>query len=71
MSQLFNADFTFDEYLTYINEPKHLVNPIRDIRLFDHWFLEGGSKCPWYVVLIAWTPIMIFILYMMTQVNYF
>ena len=42
--------------MTYINEPKHLVNPIRDIRLFDNWFLEMCSKAAWYVIPIAYSP---------------
>ena len=29
-------DLTWDTYLQFINEPKHLVNPVRDIRLFDN-----------------------------------
>jgi 4-hydroxysphinganine ceramide fatty acyl 2-hydroxylase len=69
--QIFCADFTFDEYVTYINEPKHLVNPIRDIKLFDHWFLEAGSKAPWWGVFVAWVPMMIACIYQMTIHNYF
>jgi hypothetical protein len=41
--QIYNADFTFDEYVTYINEPKHFVNPVRDLVLFDNPFLEAVS----------------------------
>ncbi len=30
----------FQEYCEYINEPKQLLNPIRDIIFFDNWILE-------------------------------
>lgn len=55
--------------MTYINEPKHLVNPVRDIRLFDHWFLEAGSKAPWYMVPISTSPPVIYSLYIMYNYN--
>ena len=34
--QLWNTEWTFDQYYTYINEPKHLINPVRNLRLFDN-----------------------------------
>lgn len=42
-TQIYNAGFTYDDYLTYINEPKHFVNPVKDLVLFDNLFLETVS----------------------------
>lgn len=50
------ANLNWDDYIEYINQPKHLVNPVRDIVLFDNYFLEFFSKTPWYGVPIAWLP---------------
>jgi 4-hydroxysphinganine ceramide fatty acyl 2-hydroxylase len=61
--QVFQADFTFDEYVTYINEPKHLVNPIRDIRLFDNNILEACSMAPWWLIPVAYIPWMSYTVY--------
>ena len=57
LHQIFEADMSFKEYVTYINEPKHLINPVRDIRLFDNWFLEMCSKSPWWGILLAYIPL--------------
>lgn len=67
--QIYNADWSFDDYVTYVNEPKHLINPVRDIRLFDHWFLEAGSKAPWFMVPIGYSPPVLYSLYMMYHYN--
>jgi len=64
--QIFEADFSFEEYVRYINEPKHLVNPIRDIRLFDNEFCESLSKAAWYVIPIAYAPWMAWTIYQCT-----
>ena len=56
--QLFNADISFEEYCTWINEPKHVINPVRDIVLFSNPFMENYlAKTPWWVVPIAWIPV--------------
>ena len=33
-----------------------LVNPVRDMKMFDHWFLEFFSKTPWWMIPIAFFP---------------
>lgn len=33
--QMVNTDWNWNDYMEYINEPKHLVNPVRDLWLFD------------------------------------
>jgi len=48
LTQLFEANFTFQEYHTYINEPKHLINPVRDIKLFETKWLELCSMSTWW-----------------------
>lgn len=53
----------FDEYVKWINEPKHLINPVRDIRMFNDEFSEWVSKTPWYRVLIVWVPICLWHIY--------
>jgi 4-hydroxysphinganine ceramide fatty acyl 2-hydroxylase len=47
---------TFEEYCRFINEPKHLVNPVRDLKLFDSNYLEVLSKTPWWGVPLCWCP---------------
>jgi cytochrome c2 len=40
LKQIYNYNWDFQEYCEYINEPKQLLNPIRDIIFFDNWILE-------------------------------
>lgn len=55
--QLLEANLTWDDYIQFINEPKHMVNPVRDIILFDNKFFEFFSMTPWYGILLAWIPL--------------
>jgi hypothetical protein len=50
---MIDANLSWDEYITFINEPKHLVNPIRDIKIFDSWYLEMFTRTPWYFIPLA------------------
>lgn len=68
--QIYNADFTFDEYVTYINEPKHFVNPVRDLVLFDNAFLEAVSQAPWWHVPTGMIPYWTWCMYNMYYVNF-
>lgn len=45
------------EYVEFINDPKHLINPPRDFILFDAPYLEVFSKTPWYAIPIMWLPV--------------
>jgi len=54
--QIFCADFTFNEYYTYINEPKHLINPVRDITLFDFLPFELLTKSYWWMIPLCYIP---------------
>ena len=57
MWQLWQCDFNLDDYRKFVNEPKHFINPVRDIIMFENFVLEAGSRTPWYVVPIFWLPI--------------
>ena len=61
--QVYNTNWTIKTYTDYINEPKHLVNPVRDLKMFDSAFLEAGSKTPWFVIPIAYAPFELFCIY--------
>lgn len=56
MWQLFMRTFTKEEYVSFVEEPKHLINPVRDLILFETPFLEVFTKTPWYHIPIAWLP---------------
>lgn len=58
--QLWDTKMTYDEYFQFINEPKHLVNPIRDIRCFDNPYLEQLSMTPWYAIPTAYIPLVLY-----------
>ena len=46
-----------DEYVKYVEEPKHLINPVRDIILFETRILDTLlTKTPWYAIPITWLP---------------
>ena len=62
-------DLKWDDYLQFINEPKHLVNPVRGIRLFDSRFLEIVTSTPWYLIPIAYFPPITYLLYLSSQEN--
>ena len=51
---------TKEEYVRYVAEPKHLINPVRDIIMFDHWWLEMLTKTPWYHIPLFWIPWIIY-----------
>lgn len=55
--QIYQHDWTLEEYAAYINEPKHLVNPVRDLKMFDNPILENGSKTPWWIIPFAYMPV--------------
>jgi len=57
-------DLNWDSYLQFINEPKHLVNPVREIRLFDNPILELGVCTPWYFIPIAYFPVIYYCCYL-------
>lgn len=44
------------DYVKFIEEPKHIINPVRDIILFETPFLEVFTKTPWYAIPMVWLP---------------
>jgi len=61
---------TLEEYVQFINEPKHLVNPIRSLKIFDNGFLELFSLTPWFMIPIGWAPTVIYF-YSMSEISIF
>jgi 4-hydroxysphinganine ceramide fatty acyl 2-hydroxylase len=55
---------SFDEYVQFIVEPKLLINPVRDVILFDSPYLEVFSKTSWYTIPIGWSPFLIYYFYL-------
>jgi len=62
LNQLLEAEYTFDEYVKFINEPKHLVNPVRDLQIFENPIIEALSKTPWFAIPIAYLPVIFYYL---------
>lgn len=50
----------YEEYCNFINEPKHLINPCRDLKLFETPIFEYSSKTPWWRVPIVWGVIILY-----------
>ena len=61
--QIWNTDWTFEEYYRYINEPKHLVNPVRNLRLFESDFMELTTMAPWFLIPLIWIPVVSLYIY--------
>jgi 4-hydroxysphinganine ceramide fatty acyl 2-hydroxylase len=58
LHQIYKADFTLEEYITFIHDPKLLNDPPRNLRIFKSNFLEFFSMTPWYFILYFWLPVM-------------
>jgi 4-hydroxysphinganine ceramide fatty acyl 2-hydroxylase len=54
--QVWNTEWTFEEYYSYINDPKVLVNPIRDVKLFDNVVMEYLSRAEWWYIPLVYIP---------------
>lgn len=55
IEQVYNYDWDFDTYSEWINEPKILTNPVRDVILFHNRILEVLTMSPWWGVPLAWS----------------
>lgn len=62
MYQIWNANWTFDEYVEYINEPKHLVNPVRNVILFDFALFEQATQSAWWGIPLFYIPVIIYLI---------
>ena len=59
--QIFINGINKQDYLDFIHDPKHMINPPHSI-MFDTAFLEFFSKTPWYMIPIVYGPIMLYYL---------
>ena len=53
--QILTNDYEYEDYIKFIHEPKHIVNPVRDIILFENPILETMTKTPWYMIPAAFS----------------
>lgn len=51
-----------DEYLKFIHDPKHMINPPEAI-LFEAPYLEFFTKTPWYIIPMIWVPMVLYYLW--------
>jgi len=56
------SKLTKDEYVSFVEDPKHLIEP-KDAILFDSWYLEMFTKTPWYAIPLFWGPVILFMIY--------
>lgn len=56
--QVFAKDWDFDEYLHWVNQPKHIDDVNEGILMFDTPILESLSKQPWQQVIFFWALIL-------------
>ena len=42
--------------MKFINDPKLLINPVRDVKLFENPILEKLSMSPWWFIPLFWYP---------------
>ena len=58
LEQVYHYDWDFDTYSEWINEPKILTNPVRDIKLFHSPIMESLSMAPWWLIPLAYSPVL-------------
>ncbi|ORY34242.1 hypothetical protein BCR39DRAFT_517187 [Naematelia encephala] len=58
LAQVWSAPWTKEYYLSQVHNPRHLKE---SARLFGSDFLEGFTRCKWYVVPMIWGPITAFL----------
>jgi len=67
--QIWKCDWSFEEYYTYINEPKVLVNPVRDLRLFDNNIRETLTMTFWWIIPLFWIPVVSLLFYQVQEMS--
>lgn len=55
--QMMWTPWTLEEYIQYLEEPKLLINPWRNVKLFDNWFLEAITQGPYWMTPVATLPV--------------
>ena len=58
--QIYNAGFTFDDYCQWINEPKLLTNPVRDLIFFENYYIEQITKSYWWQLPLLFVPLSLY-----------
>ena len=49
-----------DQYMNFVNDPKHLTRPGDIHRMFKSPYLDFFSRTPWYHIGMFWTPVVMF-----------
>ena len=52
---MWNTEWTHADYIKYLAEPKILLSPWRNVKLFENPFMEWITQGPYWM-----TPVMIF-----------
>lgn len=60
--QIIDPTLSLDEYLAFITEPKIMLDPKKQIRIFDSDFFEFFSSTKWYAIPLFWFPIKFIVL---------
>lgn len=47
----------YEEYMNFVNDPKHLTRPGDILRMFQSPILDFFSRTPWYHIACFWTPV--------------
>lgn len=60
--QIIDPTLSLEEYLAFITEPKIMLDPKKQIRIFDSDFFEFFSSTQWYAIPLFWLPVKIVVL---------
>lgn len=60
--QIIDPSLTLEEYLAFITEPKMMLDPKKQVRIFDSDFFEFFSSTPWYAIPLFWFPVKFLVL---------
>lgn len=52
-----NTDWTHEEYIKYLAEPKILLSPWRNVKLFDNAVFEFLTQGPWWMTPVMTIPV--------------
>jgi 4-hydroxysphinganine ceramide fatty acyl 2-hydroxylase len=55
--QMMWTPWTLEEYIQYLEEPKVLINPWRNVKLFDNWFFEEITQGPYWMTPVVTFPV--------------
>ena len=55
LEQIYNYDWDYDTYSEWVNDPKILTNPVREIIFYHNPVLEVLGKSYWWSVPVVWS----------------